>query len=892
MNNLTPSEALQQILQQTAAGNYVLPAAPAAAASIPGATNTLALQNGASNQQPATTTSADGCTITLGVHAQPGSTLAAPPPPPRPPAPPQPPSLLLAPHLVPPAGAASSATPHLPPAADGPPPPPPGPPPPHALFLGPTSPSTPPPRPWPQPPAPPHPHPPPTLAPPPPLEGPPPPAAGSPGAQLALLLGTGASLSPALEPPPFQARAELTAILAASASTPLSLVASPSRPAGSTVAQPRRGREYVPFREYQAGLAVGGEEDLPSLAHLGLAGDELDGADPADLARAASPEFATRLALPTMSGAPVDRELQKREKAAIEFVNAGIAPITAMRQALDTDGSLGATDATSILADYVAHLSGWSPGWLDQCRGTALALYAHSTGAPQPTHVPNDALFHTRVAGNDVSNFLATRKPSAVQGTLTRIRWLARAAGLSQINAFSAGSVGSRKRARLEERKAAADHAAATPAPAPGTVAEKGARPFDLDEYLHLHHFVADAAQPELARMFTAQVIHMIEASLRKVSADRYGNVSASDYFLSGEIAFDPKKTGSPAVGKLAMRHTVFGFDFAPLLIDSLRGIGGAGFLLRDFNGADPMVATSWLDELIGDRRFLLGVRTILVTACDYGDGVQRRPPETRERLLSIKMHSARNTIPAFGGAAMLEAPAINELGPWSGSTAETVPVPTLGRLSDLIISRPAAGPQRSYAIALGYAAHGAAQAATPLHRVLLRIRHVITSMTDTMASPDVESVARDDGWLRLRRAAGDPTLAPPLASAPALALAPPASADALALPAPTVPGAAHATPSADALGSPATPMASLPLAVASASRPPPAMPPPAGTPSSGESGGSVADSSASRPTPAEPPPVGTPSSIASLESIAAALFNSGSSLDSFNAEEHGWVIP
>jgi hypothetical protein len=38
-----------------------------------------------------------------------------------------------------------------------------------------------------------------------------------------------------------------------------------------------------------------------------------------------------------------------------------------------------------------------------------------------------DAPFHTRVAGNDVSNFLASRKPSAVQGTLTRIRWLARA---------------------------------------------------------------------------------------------------------------------------------------------------------------------------------------------------------------------------------------------------------------------------------------------------------------------------------------------------------------------------------------------------------------------------------------------------------------------------------
>ena len=88
------------------------------------------------------------------------------------------------------------------------------------------------------------------------------------------------------------------------------------------------------------------------------------------------------------------RLLNGRERAAIELVNAGIAPITAMRQALDTDGSLGATDVTSLLGDYVAHLSGWSPGWLDQCRGTALALYAHSTGVPQPTHIPSDALFH------------------------------------------------------------------------------------------------------------------------------------------------------------------------------------------------------------------------------------------------------------------------------------------------------------------------------------------------------------------------------------------------------------------------------------------------------------------------------------------------------------------
>jgi hypothetical protein len=370
-----------------------------------------------------------------------------------------------------------------------------------------------------------------------------------------------------------------------------------------------------------------------------------------------------------------------------------------------------------------------------------------------------------------------------------------------------------------------------------------------------------------LARMFTAQVLHMIEASLRKVSADRYGNLAASDYFLSGEIAFDPKKPGAPAVAKLAMRHTVFGFDFGPLLLESLRGIGGAGFLLRDFHGAHPLAADRWLDEPIGDRRFLLGVRTVLVTACDYGDGVQRRPHETRDRLLSIGKHSPRNTIPAFGGAAMLEAPAINELGPWSGSTAEKVPVPTLGRLSDLITNRSGDAPSRLYAIALGYAAHGAAHAATPLHRALLRIRHVVTTMVHTMPSPDVDCVSRDEGWLRLRRAAGDPTLAPPQASAPALALTPPASAPALALPAPTVPGAAHTAPSASALGPPATPMAALQLAVAPAS--------------------------ASGPTLSPPHLAGTPSSLGSVESVvAASLFSPSSSGGSFNAEGHEWVIP
>jgi hypothetical protein len=41
--------------------------------------------------------------------------------------------------------------------------------------------------------------------------------------------------------------------------------------------------------------------------------------------------------------------------------------------------------------------------------------------------------------------------------------------------------------------------------------------------------------------------------------------------------------------------------------------------------------------------------------------------------------------------------PAINELGPWSGSTAEKVPVPTLGRLSDLITNRPGNAPSRLY---------------------------------------------------------------------------------------------------------------------------------------------------------------------------------------------------
>jgi hypothetical protein len=505
-----------------------------------------------------------------------------------------------------------------------------------------------------------------------------------------------------------------------------------------------------------------------------------------------------------MGNGPIQREVAERERAAAAFLEANIISPAAMAR-LHAKPAPPTTvhELTRLRELTLYHLSGWSAGYLDQCRGLALTLHAYLHGVDKPERLPDDSALRTGVDGEQVQSFLLSRPAGTVDATRSKLRWLAGDGARLDVAAFSSGSAGVAKRARLD-----AAGAKAAKATTGGPTGRRTAPPEGLDEYAHLCLLVQDTDVPAIARGAAAQYLVKMHQAHRYITAQRLGNHEASRIHTTAAIQIDLKKKGAKAhnVPACGMRHTPFGFDLWPILTDSLRGVFEEGFLLRDFDDGeslgDPFAATMWLDTPISSARHMVCLRNLLSHRVRYPDGVLRAPMETPESLLRLKPHTSRHFLPSVGACTYEPPSVLSGLGPWDGSSAETTSVPTMGNLCDLIAldaSRAAScddgSSAPSYATVIGYAQH---PTGTLLPDAVVRM-HVALGTLFRQQGPDLTRLSGDAGWLLLRRVAHerlaqfaatsrDPALGPPATLAPQ-PLGPAADAQALgptaALPAP-----------------------------------------------------------------------------------------------------------
>ena len=518
----------------------------------------------------------------------------------------------------------------------------------------------------------------------------------------------------------------------------------------SGVLAPSAPSAYVSITEYRRQVrearAAGTLATVPDNESAGEDDDESDEESDPGVAASASPWKASRptFVQPPMDDSPLAREREAALAAARRFVAGGVASVASMRRVF---GESGSDPLDGLEADYIEHLTGWSAGWIDHCRGTAESLreflVQRQDGGTAGTAAAAGDPLHGRITARSYAKYLESRAAggaTAPRAASQHCRWLARDAGLD-IECFEAASRGSRKKA---DKAASAGKGKKDPKPAP---------PLDLDEWAHLACVVADTNLNPRQRGTAAQAVFAGSATHRYITAQRCGEIQEAgeqSFFLNAKVAFDRKKALAKQWNKacVATRFTVFGVDYLPVLLESLESVGGKGFTLVDFDArnANPADSTRYTGELMSAKRFVRAIQHLLCTPARYPDGQLRAPVETSERLARITANTLRHIVPAAAGATYEPPRAINEIGIWSRSAAEVTTVPTMGRLSDLISQREV-GSDGGYAVAMQYASHGSeASGGNLLQDVLLRVHRRVAMLCQEHAD-DLSAIGGERGW-------------------------------------------------------------------------------------------------------------------------------------------------
>ena len=186
----------------------------------------------------------------------------------------------------------------------------------------------------------------------------------------------------------------------------------------------------------------------------------------------------------------------------------------------------------------------------------------------------------------------------------------------------------------------------------------KPANPFDLDMAAHIGFGVADTTLNLIQRGCYAQIEIMQQGVLRHVNANRCGEITDCkeggkginpDFFV-GRVAIDAKKAQDKKYDKpfCAVKRTFTGFEYGPVLLQSLKGVTHLGFLVRDLSAAsaNPFEeGCTFINTPMDRNRTLRMIGHLLRNEVTYPDGTKRRPGNL-ERLEHLGVQAARHVIP------------------------------------------------------------------------------------------------------------------------------------------------------------------------------------------------------------------------------------------------------
>jgi hypothetical protein len=448
-----------------------------------------------------------------------------------------------------------------------------------------------------------------------------------------------------------------------------------------------------------------------------------------------------------MGDAPVLRMTEDNLKAAIKFVEQLGNVECAQRHFSDAT----ITGTQSDVDDYTSSIAASSYGYITLVMGRAIKLEQYlATRDDFATNPGSGMRIHGHVHARAIIAFLnqeAKNGRTARQGAEAQIRKL-RSWGFDLVVDSEANA---------NARKAA---------PKPGKRDPKPANPFDLDMVAHIGYGVADTTLTATQRGCFAQIEIMQQGVLRHVNANRCGELTdlcesgdgtVNPDFLHGRVAVDAKKALDKRFDKpfCAVKRTFTGFEYGPILIQSLQGVTDQGYLVRDISAAsaNPFEdGCTFIDKPMNRNRTLRMIGHLLRAKVMYPTG-QRQCPTRPERLEHLGVQAARHVLPAAAGARFEPRRAIREIGIWSKSAAEDTTVPGMGRLADLVTTTWGTDPDEDGAAHKTpdqYATHGTTAA---LPSIILRQHRAISALILQHAA-DLSALAGTQGWKLLHQAA------------------------------------------------------------------------------------------------------------------------------------------
>ena len=451
-------------------------------------------------------------------------------------------------------------------------------------------------------------------------------------------------------------------------------------------------------------------------------------------------------AMGPMGDAPIDRWSAENRKAAAKFLEK-LGSVECARRHFKDQAIAG---TASDHEDYLMSIAASSHGYITLCMGRAIKLEKYLGTRDDNSPLGSTGMYiHGHVNSRAMIGFLneeAKNGRTARQGAEAQTRKL-KTWGFD----FVVDS-----EANANARKAA---------PKPTKRDAKPANPFDLDMAAHIGFGVADTTLNPTQRGCYAQIEIMQQGVLRHVNANRCGEITdckegergVNPDFLIGRVALDAKKAQDKRYDKpfCAVKRTFTGYEYGPVLLQSLQGVTHLGFLIRDLSAAsaNPFEeGCTFINTPMDRNRTLRMIGHLLRHEVTYPDGSKQRPGYL-ERLEHLGVQAARHVLPAAAGARFESRRAIREIGIWSKSTAEDTTVPGMGRLADLVTTAWGADPDEdgtAHTTPDQYASHGTMAA---LPSIILRQHRAISALIQEHAA-DLTAIAGSKGWKLLHQAA------------------------------------------------------------------------------------------------------------------------------------------
>ena len=494
--------------------------------------------------------------------------------------------------------------------------------------------------------------------------------------------------------------------------------------------------KYVTWANFKAGRHP---DDTPSKRSAPMPEDSEDGSD--------EEVDDQGITMGPMGDAPVQRMAEDNLKAAVKFVEQ-LGNVECAQRHFD-DATI--TGTQSDVNDYTASIAASSHGYITLIMGRAIKLEEFLATRDDFVATPGSGMrIHGHVHARAIIAFLnqeAKNGRTARQGAEAQIRKL-RTWGFDFVVDSDANA---------NARKAA---------PKPGKRDAKPANPFDLDMAAHIGYGVADTTLTATQRGCFAQIEIMQQGVLRHVNANRCGELTdrsesgdgtVNPHFLHGRVAVDAKKALEKKFDKpfCAVKRTFTGFEYGPILIQSLQGVADQGYLVRDISAAsaNPFEeGCTFIDKPMNRNRTLRMIGHLLRAKVMYPTG-QRQCPTRPDRFEHLGVQAARHVLPAAAGARFEPRRAIREIGIWSKSAAEDTTVPGMGRLADLVTTAWGTDPDEdgtAHSTPDQYAIHGTTAA---LPSIILRQHRAISALIQQHAA-DLTALAGTKGWMLLHQAA------------------------------------------------------------------------------------------------------------------------------------------